>query len=61
VVVKILWVSIMMILPSYLHGWMNVFPVWMLYMIAHSYGYALFFAVNHWTLENGIVDNSTVG
>lgn len=50
----------MMIIPSFYHGWFAVFPMWFLHMVAHSYNYALFFAVNHWTLEAGIVDNENI-
>lgn len=34
--------------------------MWWIYMMVHSYNYALFFAVNHWTTEAGVADNSNV-
>lgn len=35
--VKITWLMLCMIIPSYLHGWYNVFPMWLVYNMAHSY------------------------
>jgi len=32
IIVKLCWVSWSMIIPSYLHGWYNIFPYWLLYM-----------------------------
>lgn len=29
-------------------------------LVLYSYGYTLFFAVNHWTVEAGIVDNDNI-
>lgn len=60
VFVKICWITYTMIIPSYLHGWYNVFPLWFLYMMVFSYGYALFFAINHWTEEANQTDNSNI-
>ena len=34
--------------------------MWFLYMTVHSYGYAIFFAVNHWVDEVTFSDNSSV-
>mmetsp|Transcript_32995 Transcript_32995/g.32696 ORF Transcript_32995/g.32696 Transcript_32995/m.32696 type:complete len:390 (+) Transcript_32995:217-1386(+) len=59
--VKICWLFYAILIPSYIHGYLNVIPIMSLYMGAFSLGYALFFAVNHWTLDAGFVDNSTIG
>lgn len=58
--VKLWWISYTMIIPSFIHGWYNVFPIWFLYMMVFSYGYDLFFAVNHWTEEAAQIDNSNI-
>lgn len=31
--------------------------MWFIYNAVHSYNYALYFSVNHWTMEAGVVDN----
>ena len=36
VVVKLTWITFCMIIPSYLHGWFNVFPIWFAHFISHS-------------------------
>jgi hypothetical protein len=60
VFVKIAWLFYAILIPSYLHGYVAMFPVWFLYFITFSVGYSLFFAVNHWTLDAGFVDNEGV-
>jgi fatty acid desaturase len=59
--VKICWLFYSILIPSYIHGYVNIFPIWFLYMTVFSVGYSLFFAVNHWTTDAGFVDNSSVG
>ena len=58
---KFCWLWWAILIPSYLHGYENIFPVWFLYMTSFSVGYSLFFAVNHWCTEAGFSDNSDVG
>ena len=60
VLVKLCWLFYAVLIPSYLHGYVSMFPVWFLYMLTFGIGYALFFAVNHWTLDAGFVDNNTI-
>lgn len=57
---KLCWLFYAVLIPTFIHGYVNMFPVWFLYMCSFSLGYALFFAVNHWTLDAGFVDNSTI-
>lgn len=59
-IVKSVWVTLTLIIPSYLHGWFSIFPVWFSYMVSHSYNYTFYFAVNHWTVEAGTVDNTNI-
>jgi hypothetical protein len=60
VVVKANWLLLNMLVPVYLHGFTNVYPLWFLYMALFSYGYTLFFAVNHWTDLAGLTDNQNI-
>mmetsp|Transcript_43563 Transcript_43563/g.60485 ORF Transcript_43563/g.60485 Transcript_43563/m.60485 type:complete len:273 (-) Transcript_43563:67-885(-) len=60
VFVKLNWLTWTMLVPSYIHGWYHVFPLWFLYMAVFSYAYSLFFAVNHWTEEARQSDNSNI-
>eukprot|EP00743_Colponemidia_sp_Colp-15_P001945 GILK01002117.1.p1 GENE.GILK01002117.1~~GILK01002117.1.p1 ORF type:complete len:685 (+),score=76.20 GILK01002117.1:99-2057(+) len=50
-----------LVIPGLLHGWGWSFLYLQLYLMCFSYGYTLFFAVNHWTTEAARVDNSTTG
>jgi len=47
--------------PIYLHGYCHWFEIWWVYMLCTSLSYVYFFAVNHWTLEAGMVDFMTIG
>lgn len=58
--VKLMWLFYAILIPSYIHGFVNIYPVMMLYFLVFGFGYALFFAVNHWTLDAGFVDNTSV-
>lgn len=60
VFVKLCWLFYAILIPTYIHGYVNIFPVWLLYMLTFGVGYALFFAVNHWTLDAGFVDNQNI-
>lgn len=40
---------LMFIIPCFYHGFLEYFGVWLISFVVFSYGYALFFAVNHWT------------
>ena len=57
---KVYWLVMNMILPTYLHGFTAVYPMWLLYMFVFSYGYTLFFAVNHWTDIASTTDNDCI-
>jgi hypothetical protein len=46
---KILFFVNNLLIPLYYYPYTQVYPIWMLYMMIYSYGYTLFFAVNHWT------------
>jgi len=59
--IKTYWIMFDLIIPSYFHGFYHAFPYWFLHMVLFAYGYALFFAVNHWTNEAAQVDNTTIG
>ncbi|EGR30432.1 linoleoyl- desaturase, putative [Ichthyophthirius multifiliis] len=59
-IIKMIWFITLIIIPTYLHGYLWAFPIWMLYMVIFSYSYALFFAVNHWTDEANFTDNSNI-
>jgi fatty acid desaturase len=60
VLTKVWIFTITMFLPMYVHGFMRAFLMWHFYHMVFSVGYALFFAVNHWTLDAGFVDNSSI-
>lgn len=45
----------------YKHGYTQFYEVWWVYMLVTSVCYVYFFAVNHWTLEAGMVDFMTIG
>jgi fatty acid desaturase len=60
ILVKLCWLFYAILIPSYIHGYVSIFPVWFLYLQCFSIGYSLFFAVNHWTLDAGFVDNSSI-
>ena len=60
ILVKLCWLFYAVIFPSYFHGFVAMFPILVLYFNCFGIGYALFFAVNHWTLDAGFVDNSTI-
>ena len=57
-VVKLVWVSAMLLAPIQLHGIVTVVPIWLLYMVVLSWCYGIFFAVNHYTFDAGYQDNS---
>eukprot|EP00331_Platyophrya_macrostoma_P025180 CAMPEP_0176452368 /NCGR_PEP_ID=MMETSP0127-20121128/28493_1 /TAXON_ID=938130 /ORGANISM="Platyophrya macrostoma, Strain WH" /LENGTH=634 /DNA_ID=CAMNT_0017840807 /DNA_START=67 /DNA_END=1971 /DNA_ORIENTATION=+ len=59
--VKFYWIMFDLVIPSYIHGFCHAFPYWVMHMVVFAYGYALFFAVNHWTTEAAQVDNTSVG
>jgi len=46
--------------PMSIHGFTHWYQIWWIYMLATSFGYAYFFAVNHWTTEAGMVDFMTI-
>lgn len=54
------WMYLTVFVPTMRESYTAVFPIWMLYMVVHGYNYALYFAVNHWTYEAGVVDNSNI-
>ena len=39
------------LVPAYYHGVVHSFGMFLLYNAVFSWGYALLFAVNHWTTE----------
>ena len=53
---KSVWFLSAMILPSYYHGYVTMFPVFQYF----RNWYALFFAVNHWTLDAGFLDSNGI-
>lgn len=59
-VVKSWWLVANLVVPTYLHGFTSVYPLWMAYMFLFSYGYTLFFAVNHWTDIASTTDNDSI-
>ncbi|CAD8184578.1 unnamed protein product [Paramecium pentaurelia] len=60
IIVKILWISLTLIYPSIKFSYKVAFGMWFVYNAVHSYNYALYFSVNHWTLEAGVVDNQNI-
>lgn len=60
IIVKFLWVYLLLYTPIMKYSFKEAFPIWMLYMISHGYNYAIYFAVNHWTKEAGVVDNTKI-
>lgn len=60
IMVKIVWLLLMGIWPIYKWGFVEMFPIWVTYMMTFSYFYVFFFAVNHWTDEAQQVDNKDV-
>ena len=30
---KVMWLMFTMVIPSYIHGWYHVFPIWFFYMM----------------------------
>lgn len=60
VLFKVLYFTYSLFIPTYIHGFIHVYPMWFLSVIIFGIGYALFFAVNHWTLDAGFVDNNSV-
>lgn len=59
--VKVWTFFVTLFLPTYVHGFLQVFWIWFFMQMVFSIGYSLFFAVNHWTLDAGFVDNSSIG
>jgi len=58
--VMIYWFVYALFLPAYIHGYTHAFQVWWVFNSVFGLGYALRFAVNHWTEEAGFVDYSSV-
>lgn len=54
--VIVYWLSYAMFLPWYYHGYTAMYETWWLFMLCLSLSYALFFAVNHWTMEANMTD-----
>ncbi|EAR97022.2 cytochrome b5-like heme/steroid-binding domain protein (macronuclear) [Tetrahymena thermophila SB210] len=59
-IVKIIWYMSTIVFTSFKFGYLHAFPYWFLYMVAQSYGYTFFFAVNHWTDESAFIDNNSI-
>ena len=57
---KLWWFVLNFGIPVYFYGFTSVYPIWMLYMMMFSYGYTLFFAVNHWTDMASQTDNDNI-
>jgi hypothetical protein len=59
--VKTAWLFWSILIPTYFHGFENIFLPWVLYALSFSIGYSLFFAVNHWSTDAEFVDNTSIG
>lgn len=45
----VMHLTLFIFVPSYLHGFLRTFPLWILMHLVFSIGYVVLFAINHWT------------